>query len=278
MDYKIRFVIIGLAGLLLASIVIILQVNSSKQFLERKVIQLNKVESENAALRKKLERAIDLAGKVSSLRQELTNLVKEKTELLLKIDALNAEIERQESNDLQIQGKLKNDNMMLKSKIKALNKEKRLLEEKVASFADENISLTGKLNDVGVLLKNKAAEIEGLKSKSGLGQQGAVIFNEENKSVELTPITVHPLSAVYSPDAVPFIGKVLMINRENSFVVINLGQDTGVTVGDKFSVYRDDREIAVLEIIQIRSLIAACDIVKESRTIKIGDQVKLSEK
>ncbi len=278
MGHKIKFVIIGLAGLLLASIVIILQVNSSKQSLERKIIQLSKVESDNAALRNKLEQAIDLAGKVSSLRKELTSLAQEKTEFLAKIDTLNAEIERQESNNLQIQGKLKNDNMILKSKIKALNKEKKLLEEKVNSFADENISLTSKLNEIGVLLKNKAAEIEGLKSKSGSGQQGIIVFDEENKSVELTPITVHPAASAYSPDEVPFIGKVLLINRENSFVVINLGQDTGVIVGNTFSVYRDDREIAILEVIQIRSLIAACDIVKESKTIKVGDSVKLSEK
>jgi len=61
-------------------------------------------------------------------------------------------------------------------------------------------------------------------------------------------------------------------------VVINLGQDAGVSVGSRFSVYRDDREIAILEVIQLRSLIAACDIVKESKTIKIGDSVKLNVK
>jgi len=48
---------------------------------------------------KKLEQAIDLAGKVSSLRKELTVLAQEKTELLAKIDVLNAEIERQDSNN-----------------------------------------------------------------------------------------------------------------------------------------------------------------------------------
>ncbi len=278
MGDKIKFVIIGLVGLLLASIVIILQVNSSKQSLERKITQLNTVESDNAVLRTKLEQAIDLAGKVSTLRKELTNLAQEKTELLAKIEVLNAEIERQESNNLQIQGKLKNDNVVLKSKIKALNNEKKILEEKINSFADENISLTSKLNEVGVILRNKAAEIEGLKNQSISGMPGQVVFNEANRSVELTPITVHPLSSSYSPDEVPFIGKVLTINRENSFVVINLGQDAGVTVGSKFSVYREDREIAILEVIQIRSLIAACDIVKESKTIKIGDSVKLNEK
>ncbi len=278
MEHKIKFVIIGLVGLLLVSIIIILQVNGSKQALERRIIQLSKVESDNADLRKKLEQAVDLAAKVSSLRKELTNLAQEKTDLLAKIDTLNAEIERQESNNLQIQGKFKNDNIMLKAKIKALNKEKQILEEKVTSFADDNISLTSKFNELGVLLKNKVAEIEGLKNKLGLGVQDSVVFNEENKSVELTPITVHPSSSVYNPDEVPFIGKVLTINRENSFVVINLGQDVGVNTGDKFSVYRDDREIAVLEVIQIRSLIAACDIVKESKTIKIGDPVKLTGK
>jgi len=68
---------------------------------------------------------------------------------------------------------------MLKAKIKALNNEKKILEEKVNSFADENISLTSKLNEVGVILKNKAAEIESLKKQSVSGQPGQVTFNEE---------------------------------------------------------------------------------------------------
>lgn len=277
MEFKIKFAIIGLVGLLLASLVILLQVNSSKQVLEQQLNKLSKVESENTVLRKKVEEAQDLAVKVDALRDAVTKLSDEKVVLEKKIEDLNAELERQESDNLQIEGKLKNDNVMFKAKIKALNKEKKMLSEKASAFADQNISLTSKFNELGLLLKNKVAEIEDIKKRVSFAPQDSIVFNEEKKSVELTPIVVRPLASVYTSDKVPFIGKILAINRESAFAVINLGQDLGVKAGDNFLVYRDDKSIASLEVIQIRNLIAACDITKESRTIKVGDAVKLSD-
>lgn len=274
MEQKAKFVIIGLIGLLLASIVIILQFNNSKQTLESQISKLN---SDNAVLNKKVEEAKNLAGQINSLKDDLTRLANEKIELQKKIEELNSEIERQENNNLQIETKLKNDNTMLKAKIKALNKEKKALTERVSVLVDENIGVTNKFDEMGKLLKDKIAEVENIKNKLPASEQGSIIFDEEKKSVELTPIVVRPLSSSYTADKVPFVGKILAINRENSFVVISLGQDSGVKTGDRFLVFRNDKPIASIEVIQIRNTIAACDIIKELKTIKVGDAVKINE-
>jgi hypothetical protein len=66
----------------------------------------------------------------------------------------------------------------------------------------------------------------------------------------------------------------MAVNRDNNFVIIDLGEETGINVGNSFQVYRDGKSIANIEAIQVRSDMAACDIKKETRPIKVGDIVK----
>ncbi len=68
--------------------------------------------------------------------------------------------------------------------------------------------------------------------------------------------------------------KVLSVNRDNNFVVIDLGEDSGVKAGRTFKVYRDKRLIAALEVIRVAKTVSACDIKDETSPIKIGDTVK----
>ena len=69
-------------------------------------------------------------------------------------------------------------------------------------------------------------------------------------------------------------GKVLAINRDSNFVIVDIGEDAGVKIGDTFRVYRDDKSVADLEVIQTRKNIAACDIKVEMSPIKIGDSIR----
>ena len=56
-------------------------------------------------------------------------------------------------------------------------------------------------------------------------------------------------------------------------MVIDLGQDSGIKLGDTFKVYREDKTVATLEVIQARQSISACDIKEEIRPIEVGDIV-----
>jgi hypothetical protein len=64
------------------------------------------------------------------------------------------------------------------------------------------------------------------------------------------------------------------INKENNFVIIDLGQNSGVNIGDRLSVYRGDTYVGELEIIQVRTDISAADIKKQSMPIQAGDSVR----
>jgi len=103
----------------------------------------------------------------------------------------------------------------------------------------------------------------------------------EKESVNLPPIVVRPGAQEFSTEEPAVIsqteageGKVLAINRENNFVVIDLGEAAGIKVGNTFHVYREDQPIATIQAIQTRRDIAACDIKQETETIKIGDTIR----
>ncbi|MBN1794207.1 MAG: hypothetical protein JW844_04505 [Candidatus Omnitrophica bacterium] len=57
-------------------------------------------------------------------------------------------------------------------------------------------------------------------------------------------------------------GKILTVNQEHNFVVINVGRDEGVTIGMPFLVYRAGKPIGEIEIIEVRQSIAAADVIK----------------
>jgi hypothetical protein len=77
-----------------------------------------------------------------------------------------------------------------------------------------------------------------------------------------------------SAQAYDFPGKILAVNLESSFVVIDLGSSSGVRVGDTFGVYRGDNLIGSVSVIQTRAGISACDIKKMSTSFKIGDHLQ----
>ena len=70
------------------------------------------------------------------------------------------------------------------------------------------------------------------------------------------------------------IGKVLAVNPDSNFVVIDMGTSAGVKTGDTFDVYREGKSIGSIEVIQARGSISACDIKKKSTTLRIGDSIK----
>jgi len=57
-------------------------------------------------------------------------------------------------------------------------------------------------------------------------------------------------------------------------VIVDIGEDAGLKIGDVLAAYRDGKPIASLEVIQARRNIAACDIKKEDSPLKIGDAVR----
>ena len=122
------------------------------------------------------------------------------------------------------------------------------------------------------VIRNKIDEIWQIKESLDQTFQGL----SYTKNVELSPIVVtsNTMAGSTVPGTSLLNGTVVSINDDNNFVIVDLGQKSGINLGDNLSVYRNSKYIARLEVIQVRKGISAADIKDQWSRIAIGDIVR----
>ena len=259
-----------------------------------------------------LKQKADLELQVTNLRDELKKMqikveetTREKANADLQLSSVNQEKEDLDrklkynerlvellSSDLVKETKdrrameeqmdtLKAENRGLKSQFKELGRTKINLEKKVQTLEDQNSTLERRMDETNTILEQKVGEMIQVKEEVSKAQSetstDASSAKPESKSVELPPIVVKPQQGqVVAGSSFNTMqeGRVIAINKDNNFVVIDLGEEKGVRQCQPFKVYRDNQAIADVEVIQVRRAIAACDIVKAAKEIRVGDTVK----
>lgn len=249
--------------------------------MELKTIQINneQLEREKAAL------GLD----IDSLRRENADL-KRQIEYNQKImDSIAQELVREKSDKMKIQEgfqPLKNENDALSRQLKGLYAKKTGLDRKITDLQQDKSVLGKKVTDMETMLTDKISQINTLKEqleniRGGPNDAGnaAISGPEKKDTVELPPIVVRPqegavnAAPVAGGAPVAASGSVLTVNKDSNFVIIDLGEDNGVKVGNSFKVYRGMDNIASIEVIKVSRSVAACDIKQEVKPIKIGDKI-----
>jgi predicted nuclease with TOPRIM domain len=230
-----------------------------------------------------------LTREKSALELEVSGLQRQEQDLKRQVeynqklmDSLAQELVREKNDKYQINDILqaiKGEDEILRRQFKSLNDRKIDLERKFAELQRENTKLNSRLTEMGTLLEEKTLQIDNLKKQLDAVQEGRVAVAGQKDTVELPTIVVRPQGETSSRSEtresnVLVSGKVLAVNRENNFAIIDLGEEAGVKVGDTFQVYRNNEPIASIEAIQTRRAITACDIKRETTPIKVGDAVR----
>lgn len=225
-----------------------------------------------------------------SLSEDIKTLQANNDKLRAELGALNQEKERL-GKDLEGNlAPLKKENEKLAAELEELKAAKSKMEAELWQLIDEKTSFEDKLGQIDAFLRQRLSEaeyatlkeqIDGIvKSVTGTPESDSAVSMEE--TVELPPIVVKPKSDAETPlgwlskkraPAKP-TGTVLEVDRQNGFVIIDLGQEAGINVGDAFRVYRQGNPIATVSVIQLRQSISACDISQEGTLIEKGDIVR----
>ena len=222
----------------------------------------------------------ELKTSKNNLELELKNLTQEKQELERKlsyteklIDSVSLELLREKKVKRRLEEELKalkNEYRMALRRINTLNEEKLNLDKNLQQVQNEKIELERKLKEANIVLEKRILELGTVKEEQVPSEKSLT------QSVELPPIVVRSPESeteVSQEEAIPK-GKVLAVNKEHNFIVIDLGEEQGIKRGDIFSIYRDNQKIANVEVIQTRKNVSACDIRQQSTNIKVGDTVK----
>ncbi|MFA5092522.1 MAG: hypothetical protein WC543_01060 [Candidatus Omnitrophota bacterium] len=216
---------------------------------------------------------------VNSLRNEKKDLLRQLDYNQKLLDSMAQEVVRERNDKTGIQDSLKtlkNDNDILSRQLKSLNNRKSVLDQKVQSLQDGKSIVEKRLNEMDTMLTDRISQIDSLKNELDAiksGKAGA-ITDKKKESVELPAIVVKSSPGAQKATVQEFLGKVLAVNTDNNFVVIDLGSAAGVKAGDMFNVFRAGKSIGTISVIQTRDNISACDIKRMSTALKIGDNIK----
>ncbi|MFA5115111.1 MAG: hypothetical protein WC469_03480 [Candidatus Omnitrophota bacterium] len=181
-----------------------------------------------------------------------------------------------------------------------LNKQKELrssLETKYQQAQEETSKIQSQLRELQDKKKELESKIQELQAKAEqLGQQGAQPEQDvnlgkvvvEGGAVEDTPAAAAPEASVAATEgpqsprknsSIPE-GKVLVVNRDYNFAVINLGSKDGVRIDDIFTVYRGKKKLGDIKIEKIHDSMSAGTFLAPQLKDKIneGDRVIPSAK
>ena len=224
----------------------------------------------------------ELKKKNSDLSLEISSLKQEKEELTRQIrlkgdvaDNISIDLVR-EKNDKQFVSdqfdKLKQENLSLRAQVKELGSMKIILEKSISRLQDDKGQIQKKLEQSETVIQNRLDDV--LQLKEDINK---VSNANQAQEVILPPIIVNGSSSSevkQEQGGVKLSGEIVSVNQENNFVIVSLGQKSGVNIGDRLSVYRADAYVGEIEIIQVRTDISAADIKKQSMPFQAGDIVK----
>ncbi len=262
-------------------------------------VEMDKVKSAAAPKSAEIESLkTEIAGlnmKISSLRRERDLIEKELKDSLAVAEVLSRDLSREKDRRLSEDGEIKglrSENAALRSRIA----ETQDLREKYNNLVAEKEEMRFKAASLERDLERKVKEFDRLRTvfeeKKKEWKAEAVAY-QPPQEVDLPPIVLNregysereisSRGATKTMDInektlsgdIKTRGRVVTVNTEHGFVVVDLGGLQGVKEKDKFRVYRDNELIGALEVIQTRERISAADIKYEKGNyhVQVNDTV-----
>lgn len=246
-------------------------------------IQVKNLEKQLTDLQLKTSTAIDEGRK---LDLQLKTVTEAKTDLERRIiyneklaETLSEDLVREKRDKKTIIGQLDNlrqENFELKTRLMAMGDKKTSLEGKLVDLQQEREILSKRLAELDQVLQDRVDQIIQVKDDiKAVRSETKEASTKDSRVVQLQPIVVKAAEETGPKKKGPTAGQVLAINEENNFVIVDMGEDDGVKVGQTITVWRNNQKVATLEVIQTRKEISAADIksVSSGSKIKIGDMV-----
>ena len=229
------------------------------------------------------EQIVDLENRQRLTVSQLEESKKVATDLTLKLqeaknrmDALAGELAAEKSahaeasnqleqfkTDLSQQKSLRED---LENRLNQVQNDSKQIKEQIKIMQQQKVALEEK--------------IKNLETGAGGVELGKVVVNPEvhssNDTAQVGPNTkVSKVAKKEQPSLAKSLeGKVLIVNKEFNFVVINLGSKDKVSVGDEFLVSRAGKSIGDLKVEKVHEFMSAAGFAAELKDfIKENDKV-----
>ena len=194
------------------------------------------------------------AGRIET-EERLASVEKAKRTVEIKLD--HAQVEA-----IQLKEQAEEDKRRAQAALAQLEGKDLNIKELETSLANEKRQRTSLANSLAQLretydsLEDRLEEAR-LKVENLKAQMGGYAGSSGSRGVELKRIVVKPKKQLE--------GKVLVINREFHFVVIDLGKQDKVGLGDELSVYQQAKEIGKIQVEKVYDTMSTAIILPGSQ-------------
>jgi DNA repair exonuclease SbcCD ATPase subunit len=246
--------------------------NQHKQLIETIEREKNEFRDALGRLQKENE---DLRNLVDRIRDEARQTADEKSYLEEILINKTKENERLRKNPGYSGAAWSGESADLIEEIKKKDKEMRTLEE-------QNRLLSEKLEKLYVTTNDKISEINVAK----IALEETVVSAKQKIEEEWSAVNLGTISAKggpvptarSAPSRMPRSeGKVLAINDEHGFVVVDLGRVDNLKTQEELEVIQDGRPVATLSVLELRDVMAACNVrdIADGGHIQVNDPVSV---
>jgi hypothetical protein len=242
--------------------------------LQGQLVELENRQKQTAAqLEESKKNAADLELQLQEAKNRIDGLAKElgaekaaHVATSGQLEQLKGDLSSQKSLREELEGRLnqvQEESKQIREEIKIMQQQKSALEEKIKNLEEGAAKI-----ELGTVVVNP--ETAGASSEPAIAQSAASAMPVSE------PITkaVKPAKAGSQLVARGQEGKVLIVNKEFNFVVINLGSKDKVSVGDEFSVSRAGKPIGDVKVEKVHEFMSAAGFAEQLRdSIKENDKV-----
>ena len=155
--------------------------------------------------------------------------------------------------------------------LRKLNDENRILQEKLGRLFKTTNEKINEINVAKIALSETVStaqkKIEDEWNTVNLGAVTTSAMPMHQNEIEEAPVPHTPKTE----------GHVLAINNEHGFVVVDMGKVDNLSDGALLEIKKDGQSVATLSVLEIRDVMAACNIkeVQDGQRIEINDPVSV---
>lgn len=225
------------------------------------------------------QEAESLKGQIGDLKRQIEQhqaMVKESNNKITSLDdALSAEKKSKEDAFLEAE--------RLKEEVAALKNAKSKLEADLKASDEKIVFLKGKLdlfesNQQKMKAEQAAMPEAAPKAEAPAVQLKKIVVSPAEGATKEAPIRAAAADTAAPSVPAPLEGKVLVVNEEYDFIVISLGKDDNVAVGDMVEILRQDKKIAEAKIEEVRDTMSVAMPLEQGmiKNIKQEDRALVS--
>jgi len=195
---------------------------------------------------------------IDTLSSTLEQETKAKQEALNQVQQLKTVLEQQKGlrADLETElGQGQKDAEKTQARLKEIESKKAQLEAKIKD------------------LEAQVQQTQGQQQARAQGVElGTIVVGPEDSSVSGPASSLQPKEKAITSY---LEGKILVVNKDYNFVVINLGSKDGVNAGDVFALYHNNKYIGDIKVEKIHESMSAADFTSASikGVVSEGDRV-----